>query len=158
MTAPAMDINGGGADLTAKYQVLSSGNLNHQNMALLTWLSSLTEACHWVRKTASPVSGAEKGSSGRTREEPRSSRSGFRLSIIISMFATLNVELWLQRLLRSIRERRHYEKEKERWRQCSSGLNILKVKTFSVPLTFQEPTAGQEGQSIAGGSRGSSKG
>ena len=121
-------------------------------------LFSLTEACHWVRKTASPVSGAEKGSSGRTREEPRSSRSGSRFSIFPSMLATLKIELWVQCLLRSIRERHHYEKEKERWKQCSSGMKISNVKTFSVPFNFQEPTAGQEGQSIAGGSRGSSKG
>ena len=154
MTAPAMDINGGGADLTAKYQVLFH---RIQVIRKLALLFSLTEACHWVCKTASPVSSAEKRSSGRTRKEPRSSRSGLLISILLSLLTSLNIDIWQQYLHRLIRERHHYEKEKERWKQCSSGLNISKVIDF-FSSTFQEPTAGQEGQSIAGGSWGSSKG
>ena len=77
MTAPAMDINGGGADLTAKYQVLMD-RIDGIGKCLI--FSLLIEACHRVCQTTSPVCSAEKGSPRRTRKESKPSRSGLRVS------------------------------------------------------------------------------
>ena len=71
-----MDINGGGADLTAKYQVLI---YRIESITKCLKFLFLIEACHRVCQTASPVCSAEKRSSGRTREESKSSRSGLLL-------------------------------------------------------------------------------
>ena len=130
MTAPPMDINGGGADLTAKYQVfLQTCQIIRQLRKQLS-----IHCCCECSVQPNPCSQKLATEYAKLRAQSAVLKKGLleeqeRSQSLQDQVFILKKKNIFKYLLRLTKERHHYEKEKERWKPCCSGLTFHRMQS-----------------------------